>query len=297
MSQIVISKNDVMMQRVKDLVNNLSILSDTTDTINLTDVKWITPLSILPLAYKISKIKSQHKINIIYPEDKNIKSYLKTILFPEGTNNPFLITYGKTYLPIVRIKTNKKSLGTQTTIDVSVDKYEKIMLENLFINQTHKNNISQALRQFIAEMTDNVQDHSMANEFWILSQCWNKSGELEICLLDDGIGLKKSYENANIPVKDDIDAISKAIEGISAKKLYGDSFGERGTGIRNSINLLTRSDLRGEITIMSGSVGYYAKYGQNPILFKIPNCKWQGVLIVTRICKPLTHINIYDYIE
>lgn len=297
MSQIIIRKNIAMTQRAKELVNNLVISTNAKETIDLSKIHWITPLSILPLAYKVFKLQSEHELNIIYPDSPDIKSYLQTILFPKGTNDPFLINYGSTYVPIVRIEIKSGLTTTQPTIDILIDKYEKIMLNHLFTDQFYKRNVSQALRQFIAEMADNVREHSAAREFWILSQCWSRSGELEICMLDDGIGFRQSYEKAGISVKDDIDAIDKVIQGISTKKLSGSSFGERGYGVRTSINLMTKSDLKGEIIIISGSAGYYAKGNQTPILFRIPDYNWHGVLIATRVHKPLTQINIYDYIE
>lgn len=297
MSQIIIGKNSAMTQRVKELVNNLVISKNAKGTIDLSKIQWVTPLSILPLAYQIFELQSKHKLNIIYPDNTDIKSYLETILFPSGTNDPILINYGSTYVPIVRIKIKDDLTSTQPTVDISIDKYEKIILDHLFTDQIYKQNASQALRQFIAEMADNVREHSRASEFWILSQCWSREGELEICILDDGMGFRQSYEKAGISVKDDIDAIDKVIQGISTKKLLGSSFGERGYGVRTSINLITKSELNGEIIIISGSAGYYAKGIQKPILFRIPNYNWWGVLITIRVHKPLTQINIYDYIE
>jgi hypothetical protein len=53
----------------------------------------------------------------------------------------------------------------------------------------------------------NIQEHSQSEDFWLCSQYWNSNGDLEICLIDNGIGFAGSYENVGIPIKDDIDAI------------------------------------------------------------------------------------------
>lgn len=285
-----ISKSDNTPERIRELVKNLTVLKNTSqeETINLSGIKWVTPLSILPVALLVTRWQKRGiKVNL--PTEPSINSYLNTILFPKGTNQPELIQIGESYFPIVRISTEGKEF-LSGVIDKLIGKYEEL-LSSLLVYQIYKKDITQALGWFMMEMAANVQDHAFANEFWVLSQYWRKTGEVEICLLDDGIGFFGSYNKANIPVKNDIEAIDKAVKGISSKKDIG-----QGYGINRSIYLITESDLRGEFLIISGNAGYYKRYRQLPSLFKLDGIGWKGVIIMVKVQKPYSPIDIYKYI-
>lgn len=290
MVSISINRSDYTPDRIRELVKNLSFLKNVSqkEIIDLKAVKWITPLSILPIALLVTRWqKKGAKTNL--PTDSSISSYLSTILFPKGTNQPEVIQIGESYFPIVRISTKEKEF-LSGVIDKAIGKYEEL-LSSLLMEQIYKQDIVQALGWFMMEMAANVQDHAFANEFWLLSQYWKKNGEIEICLLDDGIGFSGSYKKAKILVKNDIEAIDKAVKGISSKKDVG-----QGYGINRSIYLITESDLKGEFLIISGNAGYYKKYRQLPKLFKLNKIGWRGVVIMVRVQKPYSPIDIYKYV-
>ena len=73
-------------------------------------------------------------------------------------------------------------------------------------------------------MTDNILQHSQAKNNYILAQYYKYDG-LEICIYDDGIGIKKSYENAGENI--DNTGIEMALKGLSTKE-----DNERGEGAR-----------------------------------------------------------------
>ena len=285
-----ISKSGYTPERIRELVKNLAILKNVSqkEIIDLSEIRWVTPLSILPVALLIARWQKRGiKVNL--PTDPSINSYLNTILFPKGTDQPEVIPMGESYFPIVRISTEGKEF-LSGVIDKTIGKYQEL-LSSLLVSQIYKKDITQALGWFIMEMAANVQDHAFAREFWLLSQYWQKSGEVEICLLDDGIGFSGSYNKAKIPIKDDIEAIDKAVKGISSKKDVG-----QGYGINRSIYLITESDLKGEFLIISGNAGYYKKHRQLPNLFKLGGIGWRGVVIMVKVQKPYSPINIYEYI-
>ncbi len=289
---------DSTTARIKELVQNLRMLSGKITHVDLTDVDWITPLSILPLAHSLAKIQSKHSVHILMPENLKVRTYLETIHFPQGTGILSKTSYSKTYMPIFRIKMGKKAKASVgTVLDAAVDDYERILLDYLLPDYKYKRSLSHALKYFISEMTTNVHEHSRGNEFWIFAQYWGMKEELEICLLDDGVGLKGSYDQAGISTKDDLDALEKAMDGISAKKFKRESFGERGFGIWTSLKLITESPLNGEFIMMSGEAGYYKKHGDKPRRFRMPAYTWQGVLVSARVHRPDVNFNLHDYLE
>lgn len=277
--------------RIKELIKNFPFLKKIPrgKTIDLSKIEWVTPLSILPIALLIARWQEKG-IEIKFPKDERIKSYLNTILFPKGTTEPTLLEWGETYFPIVRV-THKEEKFPPEIIEKVSDKYQTL-LNSLFINQIYQTDITQALGVFLGEMIDNVEEHSKAHELWILSQYWHRLGELEICLLDDGIGFYNSYMNAGIPVRDRLEAIDKAVKGISTKKLEG-----QGYGINRSIYLITESSLNGEFLIISGNAAYFKKNKETGNLFFLDRIGWRGVIIMIKIKKPYSPINIYKFLE
>ncbi|HBC86918.1 MAG TPA: hypothetical protein DCZ94_08195 [Lentisphaeria bacterium] len=53
---------------------------------------------------------------------------------------------------------------------------------------------------------------------------------------------------------------------------------------------------KGKIIILSGSACYYQKYGCQPQIYKL-NISWQGVIVAILIHRPLSQIDIYEYVE
>lgn len=291
MALISISKKGDTPTRIKELVKNFSLLKKIppSETIDLSKIEWVTPLSILPIALLITRWQ-KYGIKIKFSEEKRIKSYLTTILFPKGTEEPTLIEWGETYFPIVRVSHKEEKFPPEVIEKVN-DKYQTL-LSSLFINQPYQTDLTQALGIFLGEMIDNVEEHSQAHELWILSQYWQRLGELEICLLDDGIGFYNSYKSANITVKDHLEAIDKAVKGISTKKIEG-----QGYGINRSIYLITESSLNGEFLIISGNAAYFKKSKEMGKLFFLDKIVWRGVIIMIKVKKPYSPINIYKYFE
>lgn len=286
---ISITKNKDIYSRIKELAKNIYNLNkiNSKDTIDLNGIEWVTPLSILPIAFKISNLQIE-RIKIQKPKDDNIRWYLDTILFPEGTSEPELIHWGETYLPITRVVHNGEQFPPE--ILESVNEKYGLLLNSLLEKNIYKQAITDSLQYFLGEMIANVVQHSYAKELWILSQHWKRSEELEICLLDNGIGFYSSYIRANIPVNDHVEAIAKAVSGISTKKIE-----QRGRGLSDSIRLITESPLNGEFLIISGDAGYL-KIQQNNEFLKINEFNWEGVIIMIRVKKPHRNFEIYDYL-
>ena len=249
------SREKEVTDRIKELFMNIVRLdeSGTSGEINLEKVNWVTPLSILPLAVKISKkIENNPELNIVYPSNE-VAGYLKYMHFPNGLNEYGSYSQSASYIPIVciNLEGNSKNEG----VDNAISKYASL-LDNLIQDQEYKQNIQEAISYLLSEGASNVLQHSNSNRLWIFAQYWRSKNEIEICLADEGVGFKNAYQNAENPryPKDDADAIKYALKGVSSK--YGVENSERGYGIRTSLRLVTESELNGEFLIISGDACY-----------------------------------------
>lgn len=280
--------------RIEELFRNIISLDkdEAPKEINLEKVGWVTPLSILPIAVKITKkIEDNPNLKIVYPPFTNVVGYLNHMHFPKGLDDYASYSQHTSYLPIIRLSLQGNS--KIDSIDRAVSKYESL-LDNIIGDQEYKQNIKEAVGYLLAEMVGNVLEHSNSKHLWIFAQYWKGEEEIEICLVDEGIGFRKAYQNAENPInpKDDVDAIKNALKGISSKKGFGDS--ERGYGIKTSLKLVTESELNGEFLIISGKACYS---GMKKQLFKTTRLFWQGAIIMIRIKKPTHKVDIYKYIE
>ena len=120
--------------RIKELVNNLRILSSIPDggTTIFSTFDFIRPVSILPIA----SYAFDHSITI-----QNANSYLDSIEFPEGTNTSKFNKIGQTYVPIT--KANLKS--------ASRDGREKKLRFYLTITQNYCGGIL-TIKSFLTEL-------------------------------------------------------------------------------------------------------------------------------------------------
>jgi hypothetical protein len=89
-------------ERLVELINNIHSIDvaskDKKKSIPIQNIEWVSPISILPVVV-YAKTK---RLKIDYlTEDEDVRSYLGTICFPDGTK--VLSDIGTRYLPITRI--------------------------------------------------------------------------------------------------------------------------------------------------------------------------------------------------
>lgn len=269
-----------LIANIKSIESSPALLAIETD---LSNIKWITPLSILPLANRISDFPAH---SIVAEAPASTKSYLNTINFPNGSDIGHLRPT-QSYIPILKIPINGQN---PANVDQVIGSYIRMVLDNFFSNGL-QNGLVNVVGYFLSEMASNLREHSQSANSWIMSQYWDQSSDCEICLLDNGIGLAGAYRKANIQVASDNDAILNAIMGLSAKGK------ERGYGISTNIRLFTESELRGTFLIISGSAGYVRTYGMPPKLFQLDNLAWNGTIIMVKFKRPNQQVNIYDFAE
>lgn len=244
--------------------------------IDLSQEKFLKPLTILPLA----ALAEQHRCQFILPEDSSAHSYLNTISFPKGVST--ILSPRGSYVPVGRICVADPAGAERLT-----DAFEKLILSQLGpLPEGGKAAISYS----IGEITTNILEHSKQEMGWMLGQFYEKKGYLDICILDSGRGLSRSYkEELNIELND-TEALVHALKGRSSK-----ASAERGFGLWTTKRMITEG-LGGECLILSGNAGYFSSPGSE-VQIDLDGARWEGVLVAFRIPKITEPIDVTKYYE
>lgn len=248
---------------------------------DLSKAQWLCPIVVLPIAAYIQKNNSCHTKS----ELDVVNGYLSAISFPGGinsvTNFEKAIQKYKSYTPISVLERDKEK--------------EREDLESMFSNMIYKllgaiPGAQSAVYQPIAELVTNIFEHSRDDRGFVFGQYYPTKKFLDICIVDRGRGLAKTYkEEKNITLTDD-QAIEEVLRGNSTKNSL-----ERGFGIRTSKNIVCKC-FSGYFTIISGSYAFVASKDKEQLVY-LPDFNWQGVIISYRINQPNQAIDITPYLE
>jgi len=115
-----------------------------------------------------------------------------------------------------------------------------------------------AFKYMISEMVDNIYQHSYFKTAFFMAQKYSRNKYIEICFYDDGIGIPESFRRANFSFKDSVDAIYKALQGLSTKSQ------ERGYGLSGNLRIIKEA-FNGEMLVASEKGAIFL---QNKDIFK-----------------------------
>ncbi len=119
---------------------------------------------------------------------------------------------------------------------------------------------------------------------------------IDICIVDCGKGILKSYQDSGIMrFSDSSSAISEAINGLSTKNLPLAE--NRGYGIKTSRKMIVNG-LGGYYSITSGDA-MYIYTPKNETILVLPNSiKWKGTIVAIRMpFKDVRNFNYSLYLE
>lgn len=256
--------------RLRELKKNLSEMAEARQQqeseVELSSVRFVTPLTILPLeAY------AKHyglTVNCAQDPDSDACRYLDTIGFQKEATN--LQSSQKSYLPI-------RNLPAVEENEILAD-YEDTIFSLAGLPKAY--GLRNSLAILTSELVANVRQHAGINHYWILAQYYGKSTNktCEIVIADNGRGYKKSFEGTMFEAETDAEAIQNAFEGKSSKPPEGGLL-SRGYGIRHIANTFLNG-FRGKLVFISGtSVQYYKNNTTKPSeAFELP-CGWQGSVV------------------
>ena len=143
----------------------------------------------------------------------------------------------------------------------------------------------------LAELSDNIEQHSQFTQASVMAQYYSDKKYLDIGIFDNGITIPSLFEKKNISFLNDIDALNKAIEGISTKEEKGRGFGLRTSkkivleGLNGEMYLISR---KGALILGPESKENSGKTLENPL---------KGTLVYFRFKAPKKSLNIYEYVE
>ena len=160
---------------------------------------------------------------------------------------------------ILRIQTIKDEASREWEVEQEIIERKAEHLAQI-LSQEKTSNLVDALTFSIREIMRNVLEHSESKSIEYCAQYWPSYNKVEIAILDNGIGLKKSLnDNPFIEVTCDSDAIQQALmPAISSKSYKGvpidknDPWQNSGFGLY-MINRICR--LGGSFLICSGNHG------------------------------------------
>jgi hypothetical protein len=237
-----------------------------TKELDLSLVQWFYPTLLLPLGLFI---KQNQDINVTLPKHNDARNYFDIITKTGGLDGY------KTYIPIIEIPRTRGGFDPLSRFSFSEIDCGSSDLFPYFIN----------------ELVDNIYQHSDFSTAYIMVQKYPKMGFLELCILDNGISIPKSYEKVGISIKNDKVALDNALRGISTKNEDG-----RGFGLRSSVRLITLG-MNGVCLIVSRRGALCASHdGRNFFNLDEKDINY-GTLISINIPFQTTKVNLYDYVE
>ena len=249
---------------------------------NLSKLEWAFPLLLLPLSAYIHYTNSSFSVG---KAGKLNQSYLDAIKFPAGIDSVSVfekqLRENKTYIPISILK--KKLNEDRERIE---SLFGQMVVSVTAAVEGGKN----AIYYPIAELVTNIFEHSKKDEGFIFGQFYPKKKYLDICIIDCGRGLAKSYKEENNLELSDSDAIIEAVKGHSTKANK-----ERGFGIRTSKQVVCGALGGGFVMLSGGAV--LVSIGDKEGVSALPNFSWPGVIISYRIPKLEKAVDISPYLE
>lgn len=240
-----------------------------TKLLDLSSITWFYPTVLLPLGIFIKK---NPDIYVNPPKKQDVLTYFNII------TEKHEIDVNKSYIPIIKIPKSK------TEQENALKQLNKFDLYSVGGGRS-------TFMYFINEFVDNIEQHSNFSTGYIMAQMYKSKGYIDVCIIDDGISIPQSFENAEIEVKNDNEAINSALHGVSTKKEK-----DRGEGLHSSVNLLTKG-LKGTCLIVSRRGALLANQ-TNKEFYNIENEHiYNGTLVSTHIPFQEGRVNLYDYIE
>lgn len=287
-------KDDRMSDGLLAAIDTIHLINEATDeniTLDFSDVKFITPLYVLPLVVFLNSCNKN--ITIV-----NMNEYLQTIGFAKGMcpdkmrKSEFIAIMEKysqkTYIPIVSFPATKDSDDEKDAILSTV---ESIIMRQLNLDS----NISTGLKYMLGESIDNIIQHAQSERGYIFAQSYPNKKFLDICIADSGITLLGSYQTLpDNEIESDLEAIQAANRGISTKNLPNAE--NRGYGIITSKKMLI-DGLDGSFIMMSGNALHLYNSEHQKFIETPSSIRWNGTIIALRMPYLNKDFHYINYIE
>ena len=235
--------------------------------IDLSDMKFVYPTTLLPLSEIILKNKDKY----VPPKLYKVENYISTIL--ESTSSNFK----HTYTPIVALPESCEEVDEA--------------LKKIFEMQRSTSDFGgiSAFKYVVSELVDNIYQHSRFTRALIMGQRYDTLGFIDLSFYDNGITIPQTFKEKGLNHEASF-AIREALNGVSTKD------NDRGFGLRTSLNLFTHG-LNSEFFVVSGNGAVHCDKKGDKLYRLTESGGLKGTLISVRIPKNTPEVDIYDYVE
>lgn len=164
---------------------------------------------------------------------------------------------------------------------------ERVQVETLITQLDMRADVRNSVLYMVGELIDNIREHAHT-PFGVVAVLSN-AAHISMAVVDTGISIPAAYREAAIGIKDDCEAITKALAGISTKTVE-----ERGTGLP-SVKRLAIEGFGGELAILSAGAAFFGSPFSTDC--KARPTYWQGTAVSLTLPIHSQAIDFYKYVR
>jgi hypothetical protein len=193
------------------------------------DLTWVEPFGLLYLSSAIRTLAVTHADSRITPMNIcntcDSHTYAAHMGFFQASginigNQPGQAKGSDTYLPITRLEVgqiNEEARNSYKEIGQVIEEHSSRLAQ--LLTRRDQGDLVDTLTYSLREIIRNVFEHSESDTFEYCAQYWPTKGRVEIGILDNGVGIRKTLsENPDLQVNNDRDALSLCLmPGVSGK--------------------------------------------------------------------------------
>lgn len=249
----------------------------TTGLLDMSDVDWVCPTTLLPLTGFLVTSKGGD-LRYLPPSDGDVANYIRLMIASSPRDRPPHKSYvSNNFLP-----------RNQANADAILNRVMKLQNDGREIGG------QSAFAYLIGELTTNIYEHSEFRNAMVMAQRYQKKGFVEVTFYDDGITIPGSLRKAGFSYDTDLEAIKDAVNGRSSKEEL-----ERGYGLGTNVRMCTDIDgLGGKVLVVSGRGAFeYCLVKSEQCLYNLGESLYSldGTLISIRIPYPTKEVSVYDF--
>lgn len=222
------------------------------------------------------------------------------LCFAQQNNIETFIVHPNTEEYIERIL-NRKETSTTTPYQILPRSAKERQDQELSLRMTEKIDGSYGgsytLHYIFTELTNNIYNHTpfeeeLASQGYTYAQEYPNQRKLDLCVMDDGLGIPGRFKKSRINFDDDCHAIEMAISNNSTASNDKE---EHGNGLWSTIRLTVEGN-NGEVLIISGQGGLHIINNRYKYFMLANKDIFKGTLISMRFNKSEVQ-NFYEYID
>jgi hypothetical protein len=234
--------------------------------IDFSQLSWIEPFGMLYFARQLRAFvdaRKPAKCRVAGHEKHGYAAHM-------GFFQSFGLNFGKdageapgstAYIPITELKLRELHVEAgQRQLEVQEIIEERCSRLATVLSRSKDGPLHETLTFSLREILRNVAEHSNADSIWYAAQYWSKKNLVELSILDQGLGIRKTLSrNPHLTINSDEDALRLSLlPGVSGRayvggpKLRNDEWANSGYGLFMTSQICAKG---GSFVICSGADG------------------------------------------